>query len=75
MIISTIMTLMCVYRELESWVQDMQNLISAVKLAKDIASAEATLQGHRERKVAYNKIFLQVTPSLHLLLLFCNREK
>ena len=38
-------------RELVSWVQDMQTLIAAVELAKDVASAEATLQGHRERKV------------------------
>ena len=30
---------------------DMQTLIGAVELAKDVASAEATLQGHRERKV------------------------
>jgi spectrin alpha len=37
-------------RELESWVHDMQTLIAAVELAKDVASAEATLQGHRERK-------------------------
>lgn len=30
--------------------QDMQTLISAVEPAKDVASAEAALQGHRERK-------------------------
>ena len=30
--------------------QDMQSLIAAVEPAKDVASAEAALQGHRERK-------------------------
>lgn len=39
------------HRELESWVQDMKTLIAAVEMAKDVASAEATLQRHRERKV------------------------
>ena len=40
------------HRELESWVHDMQTLIGAVEVARDVASAEATLQRHRERKVA-----------------------
>lgn len=39
------------HRELESWVQDMRTLIASVEMAKDVASAEATLQRHRERKV------------------------
>lgn len=39
------------HRELESWVHDMQTLIASVEMAKDVASAEETLQRHRERKV------------------------
>ena len=52
------------HRELESWVHDMQTLIAAVELAKDVASAEATLQGHRERKVS--NTILHVSSSISL---------
>ena len=38
-------------RELLSWVNEMQALVSADELAKDVAGAEALLQRHRERKV------------------------
>lgn len=36
--------------ELVSWVNDVSTLTSADELAKDVASAEAMLQRHRERK-------------------------
>lgn len=55
-------------RELESWVHDMQTLIAAVELAKDVASAEATLQGHRERKVATTTPF-PMPPSITVFIL------
>ena len=47
------MSLCVCHRELESWVHDMQTLIGAVEVARDVASAEAALQRHRERKVSH----------------------
>ncbi len=38
------------YSELISWVKDTSALMVADELAKDVASAEALLQRHRERK-------------------------
>ena len=65
----------CPCRELESWVHDMETVIAAVELAKDVASAEATLQGHRERKVQtpthYNCFTSSVTLSMYQSICAC----
>lgn len=38
-------------RDLMSWMSDMQTIISADELAKDVAGAEALLERHQEHKV------------------------
>lgn len=35
-----------------SWMSDMQTIISADELAKDVAGAEALLERHQEHKVS-----------------------
>lgn len=40
------------FRDLSSWVTEMQALINADELANDVAGAEALLDRHQEHKVA-----------------------
>lgn len=39
------------FRDLMSWINDMQAIIQADELAKDVAGAEALLERHQEHKV------------------------
>lgn len=55
-------------RDLMSWMSDMQTIISADELAKDVAGAEALLERHQEHKVSCLLFFF----SFFFPSLFCN---